>query len=64
VFPNNKGRSFGLTKVAIFIGALPTILGTNLWLKNDIIVLSVILLAAAVLFAVLRFMLKLKTLKA
>jgi MFS family permease len=64
VLPNNKGLSFGLTTVAIFIGALPTILGTNLWLKNDIIVLSFILLAAAVLFAVLRFMLKLKTLKA
>lgn len=63
VLPNNKGLSFGLTTVALFIGAMPTILGKNLWLKNDIIVLSFILLASVVLFAALRLMIKLKILK-
>lgn len=64
VLPNYKGLSFGLTTAALFIGALPTILGKNLWLKNDIIVLSFILLASVMLFAALRFMIKLKVLKA
>ena len=63
VLPNNKGLSFGLTTVALFLGALPTILGKNIWLKNDIIVLSFILLASLVLFAALRFMIKLKLIK-
>ena len=63
VIPNNKGLSFGLTTTALFIGAMPTILGKNLWLKNDIVVLSFILLASLVLFAALRFMIKLKILK-
>lgn len=63
VLPNNKGLSFGLTTMALFIGALPTILGKNLWLKNDAIVLSLILLASVVLFAALWFMIKLKILK-
>lgn len=63
VLPNNKGLSFGLTTVALFIGALPTIIGGNLWLKNDIIILSFILMATAVLFTALQFMIRLKKLK-
>ncbi len=64
VLPNNKGLSFGLTTVALFIGSLPTIIGKNLWLKNDLIVLIFILTAALVLFAAIQFMIKLKILKA
>jgi FSR family fosmidomycin resistance protein-like MFS transporter len=62
VLPNNKGLSFGLTTVALFIGALPTIFGKNIWLKNDFVVLCFTLLASMVLFAALRFMIKLKIL--
>lgn len=63
VLPNKKGLSFGLTTVALFIGSLPTILGKNIWLKNDITVLSFTLLASVVLFITLLFMIKLKLLK-
>ena len=63
VLPNNKGLSFGLTTVAMFIGSLPTILGKNLWLKNDFIVLFFVLTSALVLFTAIRFVIMLKILK-
>lgn len=63
VLPNNKGLSFGLTTVAMFIGSLPIILGKNLWLKNDFMVLFFVLTSAMVLFIAIRFMIKLKMLK-
>ncbi len=64
MMPNYRGLAFGLTTVAIFIGALPSILGKEIWLKSDIMVLSLIFLASATLFATLRYMIKLKLLKA
>lgn len=63
ILPRYKGLSFGLTTVALFIGALPSILGKNVWLKNDFVVLSFMLLASIFLFTALHYMLKLKTLK-
>jgi FSR family fosmidomycin resistance protein-like MFS transporter len=53
VMPKNKGLSFGLTSAALFIGSLPTILGKDMWLKNNSVVFSFILMSAIVLFAVL-----------
>lgn len=53
VMPKNKGLSFGLTSAALFIGSLPTILGKDMWLKNNSVVFSSILMSAIVLFAVL-----------
>jgi len=53
--PKNKGLSFGLTTVALFIGALPTIIAKDSYLKNDWVVFSLILLASMLLFAGLRF---------
>ena len=53
VIPQNKGLAFGLTTVALFIGSLPTITGTDSWLKNDLVVFSFIVIAAMVLFSAL-----------
>jgi len=61
--PGNKGLSFGLTTVAIFIGSLPAIIGKDLWLKNNWIVFSLIFSASILLFAVLRFLDINKTIK-
>jgi FSR family fosmidomycin resistance protein-like MFS transporter len=58
VLPQYKGLSFGLTTVALFIGALPSILNHNAWLRNSLTVLSLILLASAMLFLALRSMKK------
>lgn len=63
ILPQNKGLSFGLTTAALFIGSLPTILKNNIWLKNDFIVLSFILLATISMFFALQFTNKLKTSK-
>ncbi|WP_430972085.1 hypothetical protein [Sunxiuqinia rutila] len=63
VMPQNKGLSFGLTTVALFIGAIPTILGTNSWLKDDLVVFAFIMLSALVLYGVLSFYGSIKTLK-
>jgi len=64
VMPQNRGFSFGLTTVAIFIGSLPTILGENSCLKNDYMVFSLILFSSLVLFIALHYMSKLKLIKA
>lgn len=54
VLPHKKGFTFGLTTVAIFIGSLPTILGTDTWLKNEYVVLFTIILSALSLFIALK----------
>ena len=55
VIPKYKGLSFGLASAALFIGSLPIIIDKDLWLKNDFMVFSLILLASIILFAGLRF---------
>ena len=55
VLPQNKGLVFGLTTVALFIGALPTIIGNDLWLKQYWVILLLISSAAMILFAGLCF---------
>lgn len=61
IMPNHKGLSFGLTTVAIFIGALPKIISYNAWLRNEIFVFSILFIAAGLLFAALHFKNKLNT---
>ena len=56
VIPTYKGLSFGLASLALFIGSIPTIIGKDLWLKNDWVVFLFILLASMILFSGLRFM--------
>jgi MFS transporter, FSR family, fosmidomycin resistance protein len=55
LMPDNRGLSFGLTTIAIFIGSIPRIIGKDAWLKNDMFVFLTILIAAGVLFAALHF---------
>jgi len=55
VIPRYRGLSFGLTTVALFIGALPTIIGKDLWLKNDWVLFSLTFSSSMILFAGLRF---------
>ncbi|MDR2954880.1 MAG: hypothetical protein LBV43_07360 [Prevotella sp.] len=47
--PEKRGLSFGLSTTALFIGALPVILGHTQWLDNNCVVFSLILLAAIIL---------------
>lgn len=54
VIPKNKGLSFGLTTVALFIGSLPVILGPDAWLKNNWVVFALVLLASIILFSALK----------
>ena len=63
VMPQNRGLSFGLTTAALFIGSLPTIIGNDMWLKNDFVVFSITLLATIVLFVVLTSNKRFKTIK-
>jgi len=63
VMPRYKGLSFGLTTVALFIGALPPIMGKDLWLNNNWVVFLLILSASAVLWAAFHFTGKNKFLK-
>jgi len=53
VIPTNRGLSFGLASVALFVGALPAILGRELWLKNEWVLLLLILSASIILFTTL-----------
>jgi len=55
VMPRYKGLSFGLTTCALFIGALPVIIGKDLWLKNDWTVFSLIFSASMILWAAFYF---------
>jgi len=63
VMPKNKGLAFGLTTVALFIGAAPVILGKDLWIKNDWAVFSLILAASISLLAGLHIAGRNKTFK-
>ncbi len=63
ILPEQKGLSFGLTTVALFIGSLPTILRNNLWLKSEMMVFLILFSAVIVLYLALHFMIKLKILK-
>jgi MFS transporter, FSR family, fosmidomycin resistance protein len=54
VMPDKKGLSFGLSTVALFIGSLPSLLGSDTWLRNEYVVLASIILAALFLFVALR----------
>lgn len=56
ILPENKGLSFGLTTVAIFIGSLPIFLDESTWLDNELIVFALILLSSLALFVALRVM--------
>jgi len=58
VMPKYKGLSFGLASVALCIGALPTIIGKDLWLKQDWVIFLLIVSAAMILFSGLRFTVK------
>ena len=60
MMPGNKGLSFGLTTAALFIGSIPVIMGKNAWMKNDLVVFSLILTALVILLVALRLMDRLK----
>ena len=60
VMPQNKGLSFGLTTVALFIGALPVILSKNEWIKSESMVFVFIFSSAMILFFALYLVDKLK----
>ncbi len=49
-----RGLSFGLTTVAMYIGALPVLLGQNDWMYNPWIGFALILLSTITLFIALR----------
>lgn len=55
IMPEYKGLSFGLTTVALFLGALPVITGDIFWLKNHWMEFTLVLCAAAILFFALKF---------
>lgn len=54
ILPHKKGLTFGLSTVAIFIGSLPTLLGTDTWLRNEYVVLYTIIISALSLFIALK----------
>ena len=54
VLPAYRGLSFGLTTVALYIGALPVLLGRNDWIYNPLIGFSLILLSTITLYFALR----------
>ena len=54
MIPAKKGLSFGLTTVAIFLGALPVILGKNWWIKNEPAIIIAIISASIILYVALR----------
>ena len=58
--PQNKGLSFGLTTVALFIGALPVIVGKNVWVQNTPVVFLLIFSGSIILFAALHLTNRLK----
>ena len=64
LMPNRRGLSFGLTTGALFVGALPVILGKSGWFQTNFIVFTLIVVSAMILFATLYYMEKQKTNKA
>ena len=54
LLPAYRGLSFGLTTVALFIGALPVLLGKNEWMNIPLIGFFLILLSTFTLFIALR----------
>ncbi len=54
LLPAYRGLSFGLTTVALYIGALPVLLGQNDWMYNPWIGFTLILLSTITLFVALR----------
>ena len=60
IMPDHKGLSFGLTTVALFIGALPVIIGEDMWIKNDFVIFSFIIASTIFLFAAMQLIDKLK----
>lgn len=63
LMPNRRGLSFGLTTAALFVGALPVILGKSVWFQADSTVFILIIVSTVVLFATLHFVEKQKKLK-
>ena len=62
--PDKKGLAFGLTTAALFIGSIPIILDKIVWLENDWMVFSILLLASLILLSALKFKDIFKTVKA
>jgi MFS transporter, FSR family, fosmidomycin resistance protein len=54
LMPNRRGLAFGLTTVALFMGALPVLLGKGGWLQADLTVFTLLLVSALILFITLR----------
>ena len=54
LMPSRKGLAFGLTTVALFVGAVPAILGKNGWFQADLTTFSLLLVSALLLFVTLR----------
>lgn len=50
LFNNNKGMAFGLTTLALFIGAIPVLLGYTNFLFNNISLFITIILSAIILY--------------
>lgn len=55
LLPAYRGLSFGLTTVALYLGALPVLLGSNEWVYNPFMGFAVIMLSAITLFIALRY---------
>ena len=58
VLPNRAGFSFGLTTLALFLGALPTFTKYKTWFTQDWIVVSFIVLASIAFYFALKIMKK------
>lgn len=54
LLPAYRGLSFGLTTVALYIGALPVLLGQNDWMYNPWIGFALFLLSTITLFIAIR----------
>jgi len=62
--PGRAGFSFGLTTVALFIGAIPTFTHYKAWFSQQSVVITFILLATVALYFGLRMLVKQKDAKA
>lgn len=63
LMPKRRGLSFGLTTAALFIGALPVILGKTVWFQANSNVFTLLIYATIVLFATLYMVEKRNNLK-
>lgn len=61
LMPNRKGLTFGLTTAALFIGALPVLLGKSALFQDDFTVYALLAASTLLLYVTLRFVENRKT---